>query len=83
MSDPKAKCPQCAWQERQEKDWNCLQCGQDIDLFDNLGRCEYCGFNHQKVYCPQEYGGCGESSALIDWYGNLDEGLAELDIFNL
>lgn len=83
MSKLTAKCPHCQWQERGTKDWNCLECGQDLDQFANLGRCEHCGYNHRLVYCPEEYGGCGQSSPLIEWYGNLDQGLEDLGIYTI
>ena len=49
-------------------------------MFNNLGRCNYCGYNHDKTYCPEEYGGCGLSSPHLSWYGEFDQGLSELNI---
>lgn len=83
MSEVIISCPNCEWLPQNNPDWNCLQCGMDIDLFENLGRCSHCGYNHEKVYCLEEYGGCGKSSPLIDWYGDLDAGLEKLDIHKL
>jgi len=53
-----------------------------MDHFSNVGRCESCGYNHEKTYCPEEMGGCGQSSAHIDWYGDFEEGLSKIDIFS-
>lgn len=77
------ECPHCQWVPTPGEHWNCLECGSDLDHFDNLGRCNNCGYNHQKTYCPEEMGGCGKSSPHIEWHGDLDAGLAKINIFNI
>lgn len=76
------KCPACNWTPPEGRHWNCLECGADLDHFNNLGRCNQCGYNHDKTYCPVEIGGCGQSSPHLDWYGNFEEGLSKINIFN-
>ncbi|MCR9154010.1 MAG: hypothetical protein ACPGVV_10270 [Croceimicrobium sp.] len=76
-----AKCPNCSWSPPEGAHWNCLQCGQDIDHFTNVGRCSSCGFTHENTYCQAENGGCGQSSSHIDWYGDFESGLSKIDIF--
>lgn len=79
----KPKCPVCEWSPNPGKHWNCLECGVDMDHFDNVARCSNCGYTHELTYCPEHLGGCGQSSAHMDWYGNFDRKLREIDIFNL
>ena len=76
----KVNCPNCDWKPDSEKLWHCLECGDDMDMFENLGRCDHCSYNHDRTYCPVEYGGCGESTAHLAWYGEFDDGLKKLNI---
>tara|TARA_B100001115_G_scaffold159518_1_gene133346 strand:- start:838 stop:1089 length:252 start_codon:yes stop_codon:yes gene_type:complete len=76
------KCPHCHWKPKPGPHWHCLECGSDLDHFVNVGRCDHCGYSHDKTYCLEELGGCGQSSPHLDWYGSFDQDLAEIDIFN-
>ncbi len=76
------ECPHCQWTPESTPLWNCLQCGKDLDHFESVGRCSNCGYTHENTYCPSEFGGCGNSSPHIDWYGDFEEGLAKIDIFS-
>lgn len=75
------KCPNCSWHPQEEALWHCLACGMELNLFENLGRCESCDYQHQKVYCPSEEGGCGQSSDLIFWFEDPELGMAKLGFF--
>lgn len=83
MNESKPKCPVCQWEALAGKHWNCHECGSDIDVFANVGRCDVCGYTHDVSYCPEHLGGCGQSSPTLDWYGDFDRRLREIDIFNL
>jgi len=63
--------------------WSCEYCGHQSHLLDHAGECAQCGFRHEHIYCIEWEGGCGESSPLLDWFPDLDEGLGELNIQRL
>jgi hypothetical protein len=82
MAEQKVKCPICSWNPSADEHWHCLQCGNDIDHFKSVGRCNQCQYTHELTYCPEEKGGCGQSTPHLDWYGSFNEGLSKINIFN-
>lgn len=75
-----ARCPKCKWRPGDDAEWPCVACGYHWDLFSTAGRCPQCGEQQETVYCIEWQGGCGVDSDFLDWFDNLDDHLADLDI---
>ncbi len=76
----RTQCPKCTWSPTPESEWVCDACGFAGNLLISVGECSECRHIHPNIYCIEWEGGCGESSLLLDWFPDLDEGLSELNI---
>jgi len=77
------RCPKCQWKPAEDTEWTCLECGYEWNMFETGARCPRCDHQHEFTFCFEWLGGCGESSPHLDWYPQIDKGLAELNIRKL
>ncbi len=73
----KIRCPKCSWQPDGGKYWHC-HCGHTWNVFETIGRCPACHFQHENTQCVPHAGGCDKHSPHLDWYEGLDKIIEEL-----
>ncbi|NJC25667.1 hypothetical protein [Neolewinella antarctica] len=75
--DMKIACPNCKWTPDGRAHWYCERCNHNWDTFETAAVCPSCKHAHTHTSCVPDAGGCTTSSRHEDWYGGLDEWLAE------
>jgi len=62
-SDPRIRCPKCAWEPRRVDTWTC-SCRHEWNTFDTGGVCPICQRQWLDTQCPH----CDTWSPHLAWY---------------